>query len=93
MWWSVSAAARYWSSTVWWAASVMRLLPPIATTTRRCSVLRVRVSVMSGAHIVSAITAFWTWSRFSAWSYTALWGPSITSSVTSMLRSAGSGCM
>ena len=44
-------------------------------------------------HMVSAITAFWTWRRFSAWSKTRLCGPSITSSVTSMLRSAGSGCM
>ena len=44
-------------------------------------------------YIVSAITAFWTWRRFSAWSKTRLWGPSMTASVTSMLRSAGSGCM
>ena len=44
-------------------------------------------------HMVSAITAFWAWRRFSAWSKTALQRPSMTSSATSMLRSAGSGCM
>ena len=44
-------------------------------------------------YIVSAMIAFWAWSRFSAWSKTRLHWPSITSSATSMLRSAGRGCM
>ena len=43
--------------------------------------------------IVSAITAFCACRRFSASSYTTEFGPSITASVTSILRSAGSGCM
>ena len=43
--------------------------------------------------MVRAMTAFWPCRRFSAWSYTTERAPSITSSLTSTLRSAGSGCM
>ena len=39
--------------------------------------------------IVNAKIAFWTWSLFSAWSYTTTdWSPSITSSITSTPQSA-----
>ena len=90
MWWSVSFTASYWSSTDLCWASRIRLLPPIATTIRPGVTTP---PLPSWPHIVSAITAFCTCRRFSAWSNTALWGPSKTPSVTSMLRSAGSGCM
>lgn len=43
--------------------------------------------------ISSASTAFWACRRFSAWSYTMECSPSITASVTSSPRAAGSGCM
>ena len=38
-------------------------------------------------------TAFWAWSRFSAWSRTMELGPSSTSSVISRPRSAGKQCI
>ena len=37
MWWQVSRAAMYWSRTVWWYRSLIRELPPIATTAIRLS--------------------------------------------------------
>ena len=41
----------------------------------------------------TAKTAFWACIRFSAWSNTTEWGPSITSSVISWPRCAGRQCI
>ena len=55
----VSWAATYWSRTAWCIRSLISEFPPIATTTSR-------LVMVSPQLIVSAMTAFWPWRRFSA---------------------------
>ena len=56
----------------------------------RSSPVRVRSAELAASS--QASSAFWACSRFSAWSKTALCGPSITSSVISSPRCAGRQC-
>ena len=85
----VSRVALNWSGTVRCCLSLIRELPPIATTATFPS-MRFSFHILP---IVKAMIAFCTCRRFSAMSTMIERGPLATSSVTSFPRSTGMGWM